>query len=145
MSRFIQNYNQHLAEAEQTDDVLVLQQRAGRPAWVLETEVRVRATAEATDFLSAALAALVHDETLVDRFAVALAAALPWVTFLPDTDREAFATEVADTLRACASIGRFTAFADLIEDWRNTAEVWSDPNVAASLATEVTEPLDQPA
>lgn len=144
MSRFIQNYNQHLVEAEQTDDVLVLQQRAGRPAWVLETEGRVRATAEATDFLSAALAALVHDEALVDRFAVALAAALPWVAFLPDADREAFATEAADTLRACASIGRFTAFADLIEDWRNTAEVWSDPNLAAALATEVSEPLDQP-
>lgn len=144
MSRFIQNYNQHLAEAEQTDDVLVLQQRAGRPAWVLETEDRVRATAEATDFLSAALAALVHDEALVDRFAESLAAALPWVAFLPEQDREAFATEAADTLRACASIGRFTAFADLVEDWRNTAEAWSDPDLAASLAAEVSEPLDQP-
>lgn len=144
MSRFIQNYNQHLAEAERTDDVLVLQQRAGRPTWVLETASRARATAEATDFLSAALAALVHDDALVDRFAGALAAALPWVAFLPDSDREAFATEAADTLRACASIGRFTAFADLIEDWRNTAEVWSDPTLATSLATEVSEPLDQP-
>jgi len=144
MSRFIQNYNQHLAEAERTDDMLVLQQRAGRPTWVLETEDRVRATAEATDFLSAALAALVHDETLVDRFASALAAALPWVTFLPERDREAFAAGAADTLRACASIGRFTAFADLIEDWRNTAEVWSDPTLAASLSAEVAEPLDVP-
>jgi hypothetical protein len=144
MSRFIQNYNQHLAEAERTDDVLVLQQRAGRPAWVMETEGRARATAEATDFLSAALAALVHDEALVGRFAAALAATLPWVAFLPERDREAFATEAADTLRACASIGRFTAFADLIEDWRNIAEIWSDPNLAASLAAEVAEPLDHP-
>ena len=144
MSRFIQNYNQHLAEAEQTDDTLVLQQRAGRPTWVLETEGRVRATAEATDFLSAALAALVHDETLIERFATALTAALPWVAFLPERDREAFATEAADTLRACASIGRFTAFADLIEDWRNTAVAWSDPALAASLAAEVAKPLDQP-
>lgn len=144
MSRFIQNYNQHLVEAEKTDDVLVLQQRAGRPAWVLETEGRARATAEATGFISAALVALVHDETLVDRFAVALAAALPWVAFLPEADREAFAIEAADTLRACASIGRFTAFADLIEDWRNTAEVWSDPALAASLSADVPKPLDQP-
>lgn len=144
MSRFIQNYNQHLAEAEQTDDVLVLQQRAGRPAWVLETESRVRATAEATDFLSAALAGLVHDETLVDRFTLSLASALPWMAFLPEQDRETFTTEAAETLRACASIGRFTAFADLVEDWRSTAEVWSDPGLAASLSAEVPEPLDQP-
>lgn len=144
MSRFIQNYNQHLVEAERTDDTLVLQQRAGRPAWVLETEGRVRATAEATDFLSTALAALVHDEALVDRFAEGLAGALPWMAFLPDRDREAFATEAAETLRACASIGRYTAFADLIEDWRNTAEVWSDPSLAEALSGEITEPVDQP-
>lgn len=142
MSRFIQNYNQHLTEAEHTDDVLVLQQRAGRPTWVLKTEGRDRATTEATDFLSAALVALVHDETMVDRFAVALAATLPWVSFLPTQDQQSFATEATDTLRACASICRFTAFADLIEDWRTTAEVWSDPTLAATLTREVPEPLD---
>lgn len=144
MSRFIQNYNQHLAAAEETDGSLLLQQRAGRPSWVLETEGRARAAAEATDFLAAVLVELVHDETLVDRFAAALSAALPWVRFLPTQDREEFAIEAVTTLRACASIGRFTAFAGLIEDWRNTAEIWSDPALAASLASEVPEPLDQP-
>lgn len=144
MSRFIQNYSQHLAEAERTDDVLVLQQRAGRPAWVLETEGRARATAEATEYVASALTAIAHDETLVARFATAFAEAQPWAAFLPVQDRETFAAEAADTLRACASIGRFTAFADLVEDWRNTAEVWSDPALAESLAAEVSEPLDQP-
>lgn len=144
MSRFIQNYNQHLTEAERTDDVLVLEQRAGRPAWVLESEHRVRATAEATEYVSAALAALVHDDALVDRFASGLAAALPWVAFLPESDRGQLAVEAADTLRACASIGRYTAFADLIEDWRNTAEVWSAPDLAAALSGDIPEPLDQP-
>ena len=142
MSRFIQNYNQHLAEAERTDDMLVLQQRAGRPAWVLETEDRMRATAEATDFLSAALVALVHDKALVNGFAAALVTALPWVAFLPEQDREGFVTEAADTLRACASIGRFTAFVDLVEDWRNTAEVWSDRALAASLSGGIAAALD---
>lgn len=144
MSRFIQNYNQHLAEAERGDDVLILQQRAGRPTWVLETESRSRATAEATDFLSAALVALAHDDDLADRFAAGLAASLPWTAFLPEAEREAFAAEAADTLRACAALGRFTAFASLIEEWRNTAEIWSDPDLAASLAAAVPEPLDQP-
>lgn len=144
MSRFIQNYNQHLTEAERTDDVLVLEQRAGRPAWVLESEHRVRATAEATEYVSAALAALVHDDALVDRFASALAAALPWVAFLPESDRRQLALEAADTLRACASISRYTAFAGLIEDWRNTAEVWSDPDLAAALSSDITEPLGHP-
>ena len=83
-----------------------------------------------------------HDEALVDQFAAALATALPWVAFLPDPDRETFAAEAADTLRPCASIGRFTTFADLIDDWRTTAEIWSDPGLAAPLAAEVSTPLD---
>lgn len=141
MSRFIQNYKQHLGEAEQHDAVLILQQRGGRPSWVLETESRARATAESTEFLAAALVALVHDEALIASFADGLAAALPWTTFLPEPDRETFAVEAVDTLRACAAIGRFTAFADLIADWRSTAEIWSDPALAAALSTEVNEPL----
>lgn len=143
MSRFIQNYNQHLTMAEKTDAVLILEQRAGRPSWVLESEHRARATAEATEYVAAVLVALVHDETLVDRFTSSLAAALPWVAFLPQRDREQFAVESADTLRACASIGRYAAFSDLIEDWRNTAAIWSDPDLAASLSGTVGEPLDQ--
>jgi len=144
MSRFIQNYKKHLSEAERTGTPLVLEQRAGQPSWVLETQDRVRATAEATEFVSAALAALAHDETLIDRFAAALADALPWVAFLPDADREQFVVEAADTLRACASLGRYTAFADLIEDWRATAEVWSDPDLAAALSGDIDEPVNQP-
>lgn len=124
--------------------MLVLVQRAGRMSWVLESESRVRATAEATDFLSAALAALAHDETLVERFAAHLLTTLPWVAFLPDGDRRQFIAEASDTLRACASLGRFTAFADLIDEWRNTAEVWSDPALAAALGSDIDEPLDQP-
>jgi len=143
MSRFIQNYNQHLTAAEQTDAVIVLEQRAGRPAWVLQSEQRVRANAEATDYIAAVLAALVHDAALVGRFASLLAASLPWVAFLPERDREKFAVESAQMLRACASIGRYTAFADLLEDWRNTAEAWSDPNLATELSGDISEPLDQ--
>lgn len=144
MSRFIQNYKQHLTQAELTDGVIVLEQRAGQTAWVLETERRAKATAEATGFVTAALAALVHDESLVERFAASLATTLPWVAFLPESDRETFAIESAETLRACASIGRYAAFADLIDDWRNTAEIHSDPELAAALSTDIDEPLDQP-
>lgn len=68
MSRFIQNYNQHLTSAEATDAVIILEQRAGRPSWVLESEHRVRANAEATEYLAAVLTALVHDDALVERF-----------------------------------------------------------------------------
>ncbi|MFJ2617993.1 hypothetical protein [Glutamicibacter sp. NPDC087344] len=144
MSRFIQHYNQHLTSAEQTDSVIILEQRAGRPAWVLESEQRVCAKAEATNYLAAVLATFVRDEAMVERFSSLLVTTLPWTVLLPERDREQFVVESAKTLQACASIGRYTAFADLIEEWRNTAEVWADPTLAAELSGDISQPLGQP-
>ena len=144
MSRFIQNYNQHLTEAERSGETLLLQQRAGRPAWVLETESSARALESATGFVAAALSAIVHDPVLITRFPDALASALPWVSFLPEADRAEFSREAVDTLRACAAIGRYAAFDTLIEDWKATAAVWSDPDLARSLSTPIDEPLSEP-
>lgn len=144
MSRFIQNYNQHLAEAERTDDILVLNQRAGRTTWVLETQHRARETAQATRLLSDALATLVQDGRMAGAVAAALAQTLPWVELLPEQDREEFVKEVTKTLRACASVGRFTAFNDLVDDWQNTAETWADPSLASALSQDIDEPLDLP-
>lgn len=144
MSTFIQRYNQHLSEAERTGEAIVLRQRAGRPAWVLETEDRVRDTQAATDFIATALTTLAHDDALGDRFPQALMSILPWTSFLPEEDRRSFAAEIAETLQACASLGRYTAFAALIEDWRATAEIWSDPALARSLNDPVDEPVDLP-
>lgn len=101
-------------------------------------------TDDATEFLSAASAALVHDEAPIKGVAAVLSSSLPWVESLPAAERELFATEAADTLRACASIGRFSAFAELIDEWRATGEVWSDPALAASLGDAIAEPLGDP-
>lgn len=144
MSRFIQNYKQHLTDAEVTGEVIRLEQRAGQPAWILQTESRAQAFAEATAFVTHALIAVAHDDRIVGRFAAGLLDGLPWVTFLPEPDRAAFASEAIETLRACVSVGRYTAFADLIDDWRNTAEIWSDPALAAALSGDIDELVEQP-
>lgn len=144
ISRFIQNYNKHLSEAERTGESLVLQQRAGRPAWLLETESSARALESAMDFLASALSVIAHDDTLSTRFPDALASGLPWMSFLPEEDRARFAREAADMLRACAAVGRYAAFSTLIEEWRATAAVWSDPALARSLNAPIDEPLGDP-
>lgn len=144
MSKFIQHYNKHLSEAEEAGEDIVLPQRAGRKTWVMVTENRVRDTQAANEYLAAALSALVHDPVLAERFPDALASSLPWVSFLPEDDRKVFAVEADETLRACASLGRYTAFASLIEDWRSTAEIWSDSELARSLAEPIDEPLEIP-
>lgn len=63
-----------------------------------------------------------------------LLSVLPWAAFLPEGDRNAFVQEVSETLHACASTGRYTALATLLEDWQGTAEIWADPDLAGSLS-----------
>jgi hypothetical protein len=74
----------------------------------------------------------------------ALAAALPWVEFLPDADRVTFAAETATTLRACNAAGRYTDLAILLEDWHATTLAWATPRQAAALAEPIPEPLNRP-
>ncbi len=143
MSRFIQNYKPRLDELAQSDDVIVLEQRAGQPSFVLETERRAMATREANGFIADALSAVVGDAQLERAFAERLTGSLPWVRFLPQEDRLTFVEEAVETLRACAAINRYTAFTELIHDWKNTAEIYSDPQLARALRDEIEEPIDK--
>ncbi len=57
----------------------------------------------------------------------------PWVTFLPPEDRIAFAQELIDVMDASSELGVSTPVLTLIAQWRNTAEVWADPELLAIL------------
>ncbi|WP_235736858.1 hypothetical protein [Nocardioides alcanivorans] len=81
----------------------------------------------------AALLALARDDADKERFAATLAAALPWVAHLPAHDQDAFCVEAAATLRECAATARFGEFAELLDDWRAAADIWTDPALPASL------------
>lgn len=69
---------------------------------------------------------------------------MPWVRFLPDEDRVLFMRELVSVFRAAADVGRFAAVIEVLDQWRNTAEVWADPELAASLARSVDEPVGTP-
>lgn len=64
-----------------------------------------------------------------------------WVAFLPEADRRAVADDSAAALTASSGSSEFT---NLMEDWRNTAEIWSDSELARALSTPIDEPLDLP-
>lgn len=46
----------------------------------------------------------------------------PWVEFLAQPDREAFAREVVDVTRACAAIAQFGRLESVVSSWQATAE-----------------------
>lgn len=49
----------------------------------------------------------------------------PWVEFLTETDREAFADEIIRVMRACAALGEFRPLLIAFSAWKSTAEAYA--------------------
>lgn len=57
---------------------------------------------------------------------------------LPQDDRAQFVTDFVGAFQASAEIGEWSGLAQTITEWRNTAAIHADPQLAKQLA----EPLD---
>lgn len=62
--------------------------------------------------------------------------ALPWVTFLPDADFDAFITELVTTARGAADLGNLAPVAVLLTQWQHSAEIYADPALLEILTAE---------
>ncbi|MFI5714501.1 hypothetical protein [Nocardia sp. NPDC051750] len=58
---------------------------------------------------------------------------LPWLTWLPADARPQCVTELLDQLLAGAATGLLLPFARAFGEWQSTAEIYSDPELAARL------------
>jgi hypothetical protein len=113
----------------------VLLRRRNAPALLLSRADRDEDRVEAFDALARLLRNLaVHrPEALGD----AVSEALPWATFLPTGDQRAFVDELTRTLAASATLENFAPVAQLLREWRATAEVHADPKLARRLRKPV--------
>ncbi|MCA1673591.1 MAG: hypothetical protein LC799_15800 [Actinobacteria bacterium] len=59
---------------------------------------------------------------------------LPWVRFLPAADRHILVHEFVDMAEAAASIDNVAPIAQLLVEWRHTAEVHADPELHVLLS-----------
>ncbi|GAB3665440.1 hypothetical protein GCM10027596_31630 [Nocardioides korecus] len=140
MANFIRDYANVLEDVETTGDTVVLERRAGKSSFVLAPLDRVQGDQHAISAVAHVLGHALDHGDMATVVVTGLAEEYPWVTFLPEAEQRTFEREVLTTLRACASIGRFTAFENLIDSWAATAEIWSDPELARALA----EPIEAP-
>ena len=62
-----------------------------------------------------------------------LAEELPWLAWLPATERRVCVRELLADLVAGADTGLLTPFARNLTSWRSTAQAWSDPTLARRL------------
>lgn len=56
-----------------------------------------------------------------------------WLTFLPKTDRKLFIEELTLTLVGAGSVDNFSPVAQLLREWKATAEIHADPKLARRL------------
>jgi len=71
-----------------------------------------------------------------ERLLEVLPEVFPWVRFLPAGDMRLFLDELVGTLHAIEDLDNIAPVAQLITEWRHTAEVHADPELAAALSQD---------
>lgn len=131
-SDFLRSPNDVLAELDGNHVVL---RRRNAPALRLSLQVQEESRSEAFEALARLLRNMaVHSPA---GFGGALDDAFGWSTFLPSSDRELFVQELTQTLLGAAEIESFSPVAQLIQEWKATAEIHADPALAKRLQSKV--------
>lgn len=119
------------------DDGDVLLRRRGAPALRLTRVDRDDQRAEAYATVGRTLRNLaVHAP---DALGAALLDEFPWTSFLPKADRGAFVDEFTRTVVAAADVDNFAPLAQLLDEWRATAEIHADPKLTRRLRRSIAQ------
>lgn len=100
---------------------------------VLMSAERAAQEGEVIDLTARLLASVLAEHDGADLVRRVLPTALPWIRFLPASGVEALAAEFVETVRAAAAVSNMAPVAQLLAEWRHTAEVYADPALHAVL------------
>ena len=137
-SQLVQHPKPTIAKLEQDPRRRLRLDRRDGDDLILESAARAEAEDEALNMASRLFFSLVKTDDGARALLFALPDVFPWVSFLPTEDVRAFLVELVQTLRASADLGNLAALEPVIEAWKATAEIHSDPE----LLRAATEPLD---
>lgn len=85
--------------------------------------------AEVLDLTGRLLEAILRETDGERRVAGLLPHVLPWAQFLPAPARDRLASELAQRILGAASVANVAPLAQLLIEWRHTAEVYADPDL----------------
>ncbi|WFE21492.1 hypothetical protein O7621_27310 [Solwaraspora sp. WMMD937] len=115
------------AAAERLNEVRTLRlRRRDADDLALVRADQVEREAIVVDFTARLLAGLVRSGS-VEAVRRVLEEALPWVTFLPESDVDELLSELITVAQGAASLENLSPIATLLGQWRHTAEIYSDP------------------
>jgi hypothetical protein len=131
LTDFLRQPKKILKQVDKEDVVLA---RRGKASIRISLDSRVEAQQErgelAAHLLADAVAAI---PAMPAQMAALLEKRFPWVRLLPADDRAAFAKELVETLQACATVGNLARIEEIFHEWKATAEIHADPDLAARL------------
>ncbi|MGH3942910.1 MAG: hypothetical protein ACRDTG_30665 [Pseudonocardiaceae bacterium] len=102
---------------------------------VVMSAVRAEREREVIELTARLLTSLVHHPHGHALLQELLPEVLPWVRFLPAADRHLLIQELTEVTEAAAAIDNVAPIAQLLLEWRHTAEVHADPELHALLST----------
>ncbi|GAA1234397.1 hypothetical protein GCM10009676_17590 [Prauserella halophila] len=115
---------------------------------VLKTEEREREEHEVMSATTSLFVAMMRDNERARSLLVEVVpTAFPWVRFLPREDVQAFVVELVETLESAEGIDQNPApVLQVINEWRNTANIWADPELVEQLNAPVGDfgPVSEP-
>lgn len=128
------------------DDADVILERRDAENLVLMRSERFQAMADGLSLAAKSLAVIARtNRALAEEV---FAEELPWLAWLPAEGRAECVSELLDHLLAGAETGLLLPFARALREWKSTAEVYSDPELARRLrgpfSTEGAEDLPRP-
>jgi hypothetical protein len=107
--------------------------RRGAADLVLMSADRAQQEGEVVDVAARLLAGVLASSGGAELVRQVLPTALPWVRFLPTAAAGELATEFVATAHAAAAVDNMAPVAQLLAEWRHTAEVYADPELHAAL------------
>jgi hypothetical protein len=105
---------------------------------ILESVERADAEATAMNTTTRLFVSLMKHDEGARALQQVLPDVFPWVRFLPAEAVQKFLFELVQTAHACAELDNMAPLEPVVVAWRNTAEIYADPELRRTL----TEPLD---
>jgi hypothetical protein len=128
-SKLVQQPKETVARLEQSQSRRLRLERRDGNDLILESADRAEAKEDALRLTGTLFFHLMQNDEGARQVLLALPSVFPWVRFLPRDDVRGFLVELVDTLHACAELGNIAALIPVVEAWRATAEINSDPDL----------------
>jgi hypothetical protein len=119
---------------------LRVHRRGAEDDLILTTAARATQDEELIEVATRLLRAIMSDPVMRSTHLLSvIPQVFPWIRFLPEDDRVEFVRELIDVMSAGEDVGSPAPALQVITEWRNTAQVYADPELLEILRSTAVE------